>query len=136
MFLCSDLENDISKLIEDMYSNCNRLDSYLFKEPPQRKQASKLLVWVCSCFFILKFILFVKGRDLGITCNSIFLWNFWHFFPVLFYESNIVLMTVFKFFWVFSRNHFLEEGFTFQWEEYPMGGIVRKKTLFKGGSKF
>ena len=26
-----------------------------------------------------------------------------------------ILMTVSDFFWFFSRNHFLEGGFTFQW---------------------
>ena len=44
-----------------------------------------------------------------------FLWNFCHLFPVLFYEWNQVLMTVSNFSGFFSRNHFLEGGFTFQW---------------------
>ena len=42
------------------------------------------------------------------------LWNFCHPFPV-FYDWNTSTNDRIRFFRVFSRNHFLEGGFTFQW---------------------
>ena len=42
------------------------------------------------------------------------LWNFCHPFPV-FYDWNTSTNDRIWFFRVFSRNHFLEGGFTFQW---------------------
>ena len=43
-----------------------------------------------------------------------FLWNFCHLFPVLFYDWNKSITDSFWFFRGFSRNHFLEGCFTFQ----------------------
>ena len=58
------------------------------------------------------------------------LWNFCHLFLVLFYEwnnYNQVLITVSDFFGHFSKNHFLEGGYTFQW------GVFLNRGDFKGG---
>ena len=46
--------------------------------------------------------------------NIMFLWNFCHLFPVLFYDWNKSITDSFWFFRGFSRNHFLEGCFTFQ----------------------
>ena len=46
--------------------------------------------------------------------NIMFLWNFCHLFPVLFYDWNKSITDSFWFFRGFSRNHFLEGSFTFQ----------------------
>jgi len=39
-----EIETNIQALIEEVYTKCSRLDDYLFKEPPQKKQASKLKI--------------------------------------------------------------------------------------------
>ena len=36
------LESEITGLIEQIYTNCSRLEEFVFKQPPQRKQSSKL----------------------------------------------------------------------------------------------
>lgn len=38
------IEGNISQGIEEIYTNCRRLEEYVFKEPAQRKQSSKLKV--------------------------------------------------------------------------------------------
>uniref|UniRef100_A0A7M5VE69 Golgi SNAP receptor complex member 2 n=1 Tax=Clytia hemisphaerica TaxID=252671 RepID=A0A7M5VE69_9CNID len=40
----SNLEMSIQQNVQEVYKNCSRLEEYVFKEPPQRKQASKLKV--------------------------------------------------------------------------------------------
>ena len=50
------------------------------------------------------------------------------FFQCCFMIQAQVLMTVSDFWGIFSRNHFLEGGFTFQWGEVvsQMGGFIVK----------
>ena len=47
--------------------------------------------------------------------KTTFFSNFCHLFPVLFYEWNTSTADRFPFLGFYSRNHFLEGGFTFQW---------------------
>ena len=55
-------------------------------------------------------------KSLNATRKKImFLWNFCHIFPALFYHWSTSINDSFQFFRVFSRNHFLERGFIFQW---------------------
>jgi len=44
IILKSCAEDQFRKSIEDIYSNCNRLSDYVFKEPFQRRASSKVMV--------------------------------------------------------------------------------------------
>lgn len=49
-FIFLEVECQLRKSIEDIYSNCNRLSDYVFKEPVQRRASSKV--------FVIKFLSF------------------------------------------------------------------------------
>ena len=74
-------------------------------------------------------------------CKKImFLWNSTIFFQCCFMSETKVLMTVSDFSGFFSRNHFLEEGFIFQWRGggiFSVGGLnfyVGGRGCFMGGA--
>ena len=58
--------------------------------------------------------LFLQNFECSKWENHVFMEFLLSFFQCCFMSETQVLMTVFNFSWFFSRNHFLEGGFTFQ----------------------
>ena len=65
-------------------------------------------------YFLTK-LFHLSYKSLNVRSEKImFLWNFCHLFPVLFYDWNTSINDSLWFFRVFSTNYFLEAGFIFQ----------------------
>ena len=73
--------------------------------------------------------LFLQNFECSKWENHVFMEFLLSFFQCCFMSETQVLMTVFNFSWFFSRNHFLEGGFTFQCRgggDFRLGGFIFK----------
>ena len=84
-------------------------------------------------YFLTNYFTFLKMKYLWmLQVRKSFFVEFVSFFPqCCFMSETQVLMTVSNFFVLFSRNHFLEGSFTFQWGNAPLGhqlwwGVFKK----------